>query len=78
MAVPIVPPLGFDDLSADEKLDYIHELWGHFADHPEHVPVPDWHRSVVSERLATYRRGEMTTRPWSEIREELLSRLRDR
>jgi hypothetical protein len=38
--------------------------------------VPDWRRQVVAERLAAHRRGEMTSRPWSEIREELLDRLR--
>jgi hypothetical protein len=30
----------------------------------------------VSERLAAHRRGEMPTRPWPEVREELLARLR--
>jgi hypothetical protein len=40
--------------------------------------VPDWHREVVAERLAAHRRGEMTSRPWSEVREELLARLRTR
>ena len=62
--------------SPDEKLEYIQALWDHFAEHPEDVPVPDWHRRVIAERLAAYRRGEITARPWSEVREELLSRLR--
>jgi hypothetical protein len=34
------------------------------------------HREVIAERLAAYRRGEMTSRPLSEVREELLARLR--
>jgi putative addiction module component (TIGR02574 family) len=76
MAQPTLPPPGFDELSPDEKLEYIQALWDHFSEHPEDVPVPDWHRQVVAERLAAHRRGEMTSRPWSEIREELLARLR--
>lgn len=76
MAQPALPPPGFDELSPDEKLEYIQALWDHFAEHPEDVPVPDWHRQVIAERLGAYRRGEMTARPWSEIREELLARLR--
>jgi hypothetical protein len=40
------------------------------------VPVPDWHREVVAERLAAHRRGEMTAHPWPEVREELLARPR--
>jgi putative addiction module component (TIGR02574 family) len=76
MAQPTVPPPGFEDLSPEEKLEYIQALWDHFSEHPEEVPVPDWHRQVVAERLAAHRRGEITSRPWSEIREELLTRLR--
>jgi putative addiction module component (TIGR02574 family) len=76
MRQPALPPPGFDELSPDEKLEYIQALWDHFSQHPEDVPVPDWHRQVVAERLATHRRGEMTSRPWSEVREELLARLR--
>jgi putative addiction module component (TIGR02574 family) len=76
MAQPTLPPPGFDELSADEKLEYIQALWGHFSEHPEEVPVPDWHREIVAERLASHRRGEMTSRAWPEVREELLARLR--
>jgi putative addiction module component (TIGR02574 family) len=76
MAQPALPPRGFDELSADEKLEYIQALWANFSKHPEEVPLPDWHRQVVAERLAAHRRGEMTSRPWSDVREELLARLR--
>jgi putative addiction module component (TIGR02574 family) len=76
MAQPTPPPPGFDELSSDEKLEYIQALWDDFSEHPEEVPIPDWHRQVVAERLAAHRRGEITSRPWSDIREELLARLR--
>src|SRR5687768_1986436 len=36
-------PPGFDDLSIDEKLDYVHSLWDRIFAHPEDIPVPDWH-----------------------------------
>ena len=76
VAQPALPPPGFDELSPGEKLEYIQALWDHFSEHSEEVPVPDWHRQVIAERLAAHRRGEMTSRPWSEIREELLAQLR--
>ena len=76
MTPPVIPPPGFDELSPDEKLEYIQELWDRFAEHPETVPTPDWHREVIAERLASYRAGTMTSRPWSDVREELLARLR--
>ena len=63
MAQPTLPPPGFDELSPEEKLEYIQALWDHFAEHSHEVPVPDWHGQVIAERLTTYRRGEITSRP---------------
>jgi putative addiction module component (TIGR02574 family) len=76
MAQPALPPPGFDELSAEEKLEYIQALWDHFSENPEVVPVPDWHRQIVLQRLAAHRRGETISRPWPDIRDELLARLR--
>ena len=76
MTFPAMPPPGFDELSPEEKLDYVQALWDRVASHPEDVPVPDWHRDVVAERLAAHRAGEGSSRPWEEVRQELLSRLR--
>lgn len=77
MAQPALPPPGFDELSADEKLEYVQALWESVSERPEDVPVPDWHRRVVAERLAAHRGGEASARPWSEVREDLLTRLRN-
>jgi putative addiction module component (TIGR02574 family) len=63
MGQSAVPPPGFDELSPDEKLEYIQALWDHFSEHPADVPVPDWHRQVVAERLAAHRRGEINLTP---------------
>ena len=64
------PPPGFDELSAEEKLDYVQSLWNHIAAKPEEVPVPAWHLEVLDERLA----NEADSRPgrsWDEFREDL-------
>jgi putative addiction module component (TIGR02574 family) len=76
MAQPAIPPPGFDELSPDEKLEYVQALWDRVSEHPDDVPMPDWHREVVAQRLETHRRGDMTSRPWSDVREDLLTRLR--
>ena len=49
MAGLTLPPPGFDQLSPDEKLEYIEALWEHMTEHPEDVPIEDWHRDVVRE-----------------------------
>jgi putative addiction module component (TIGR02574 family) len=71
-----MPPPGFDDLSAEDKLDYIQALWDRFTARPEDVPVPDWHHEVVAERLDSLDRGEGSGRPWEAVRADLLARLR--
>jgi hypothetical protein len=75
MALPAVPPPPFDELSGEEKLHSTQALWDRIAARPDEVPVPEWHLRVIRERLEIYRSGQERSRPWPEIREELLSRL---
>ena len=75
--VPITPP-GFDDLSVEGKLDYVQLLWDRIVAKPDEIPVPDWHRQLLDERLAAYGGSPHEGRPWQEVRDELLRRLRDR
>lgn len=62
-----MPPPGFDALSVDEQMDYVQSLWDHIAARPEDVPVPDWHRQILAERLASYRASENPGREWQEV-----------
>ena len=73
-----IPPPGFDDLSVEEKLDYVQSLWDRIAAKPDAIPVPGWHRQVLNERLAAYEASPHEGRQWEEVREELLRKLRDR
>ncbi len=71
-----IPPPGFDELSVEEKIEYVGALWTRIAAHPEQVPVPDWHREVLRARLAAHEKGESSVRPWSEVQRDLLAALR--
>jgi putative addiction module component (TIGR02574 family) len=79
MSKPVpLPPPGFDDLSVDEKIDYLQSLWDRVADTPEAIHVPDWHREIIDERLK-----DLDTRPdagdsWESVQERLRKRLADR
>lgn len=73
-----LPPPGFDDLSTEEKLDYVQSLWDRIAAHPEAVPVPDWHRKVLEERLEAHRANPAEGRPWEDVRQEILDKLQRR
>ena len=75
-AVPNPPP-GFDELTFDEKLDYIPSLWDRVAAKPGAVPVPDWHLELIGERLHAGREQPSLGRPWSEVRDDARTRLRE-
>lgn len=71
-----LPPPGFDDLSVEEKLDYVQSLWDHIATHPEELPVPEWHQRVLQERLDSHRTHPEAARPWEEVRNEITEKLK--
>ncbi|HEX4498824.1 MAG TPA: addiction module protein [Thermoanaerobaculia bacterium] len=76
--LPVLPPPGFDDLTAEEKLDYVQSLWDHIAVHPEALPVPDWHRRILQDRMESHRLDRGAARPWEEVREEISEKVKQR
>ena len=79
MAKPIPsPPPGFDDLSIEERIDFVQSLWDRIAATPEQVPVPDWHQRIVRERLESYRANPSEGRSWADARADIERKLRDR
>ena len=67
------PPAGFDELSVEDQIEYVQELWDKITSRPEEVPVPDWHLEIIKERLARENPDEGT--PWEEFEKELLEQL---
>ena len=71
MAQPVPnPPPGFEALSIDEKIDYVESLWDRIVDEST-VPIPEWHRELLRERLEAHRTDPAAGRLWSEVRAEL-------
>ena len=68
--VPLPPP-GFDDLSVEEKLDYLQSLWDRTAASPESIPVPDWHREILDERLTDLEANPDAGDTWEAVQERL-------
>ncbi len=72
MAKPIpLPRAGFDDLSVDEKIDYLQSLWDRIAATPETVPVPEWHHEVLAERLKDVEANPSSGESWDVVQERL-------
>jgi putative addiction module component (TIGR02574 family) len=63
-----LPPPGFDDLTVEDKLDYLQSLWDRLAATPDEIPVPGWHQQVIEERLRAHRADPDAGRSWEEVR----------
>jgi putative addiction module component (TIGR02574 family) len=74
MPVPFPPP-GFDDLSVDEKVEYLELLWNRIAAIPETLAVPEWHREAISERLRDLESNPNTGDSWEVVQKRLRGRL---
>lgn len=77
MATPLpIPPPGFDRLTVDEQIDYVQSLWDHIAASVDQVPLAEWHRVVLEERLAAHKSAPQEARPWPDVINRLHDRLR--
>ena len=70
-----LPPPGFDDLSLEDQIDYIQSLWDRIAAKPDQVPIPDWHRQVIRQRMADPEASPSEGGPWEEVREEIRKKI---
>ncbi len=75
IALPVPPP-GFDELNIDEQIEYVQALWDRIAAKEDRVAVPDWHREILDERLADLEASPAASRPWEEVRADLLKSTR--
>ncbi len=76
-ALPLPPP-GFDDLSVEDQIEYVQALWDRIAAKEDKVPLPDWHREVLDERLADLDANPDAGRPWEEVEADLVKRSREK
>lgn len=73
-----IPPPGFDELTVDEQIDYVQSLWERIAATPEQVPVPDWHREMLDERLKEHDANPNVGESWDVVRGRLRNKLNNR
>jgi putative addiction module component (TIGR02574 family) len=68
--VPL-PPRGFDDLSVDEKIDYVQSLWDRIAASPEAIPAPERHLEILDQRLKDLEANPGAGDSWDIVQERL-------
>jgi putative addiction module component (TIGR02574 family) len=62
-------------LPADRRLAIIEALWNSLAADPASVPIPQWHRNLLAERLAADDTDTSLGQSWDEVRREIESGL---
>ena len=68
--VPLPPP-GFDDLSVDEKIDYVQSLWDRIAASPEAIPAREWHQEILDQRVKDLEANPDAGHSWDVVQERL-------
>jgi putative addiction module component (TIGR02574 family) len=66
-----LPPPGFDDLSVDEKIDYVQSLWDRIAASPEAIPAREWHREILDQRVQDLEANPDAGDSWDIVQERL-------
>jgi putative addiction module component (TIGR02574 family) len=66
--------IDIESLSRDEKLELIERLWNSLTSNEEDIPIPEWHRDLLDQRLDDLEREG----PVGISVDELVGRLRGR
>ena len=76
MSNPVqIPPPGFEGLSIEEKIEYVQSLWDHIAADVDTVPLADWQKQLLDDRLRDLERNPEAGIPWSQVRARVLRKL---
>lgn len=75
MSESISIPPGFDELSIEKKLEYVQSLWNRIAEDEAKVPVPNWHKNIIKERLRDLETQPEDVYEWEDVRAELQKEL---
>lgn len=76
MAKPPAVPPGFDELTVEEQLDCVMNLWDRISADPDRIPVRQSHLDLAAERLAAHRANPAASEPAFEALERILRKYR--
>ena len=71
-----IPP-EFNAAPTEQRIAFVQDLWNQIAQDPDNVSVPESHKRILSERLEEYRRNPQAGKPWSEVRDQILEKIRN-
>lgn len=71
-----LPRIDLSALTDAERLQLLDQVWESFRQDPQSLPVTTAQRAEPDRRQAAYDAGNLRTRSWQEVREEIRGRLR--
>jgi putative addiction module component (TIGR02574 family) len=70
------PALNISDLTPEERLRLIEELWDSLSEEPGAVPLTNAQREELDRRLDDLERSGSVGIPWDEVLQQIRSRAR--
>jgi putative addiction module component (TIGR02574 family) len=61
-------------LPVDERLKLIEELWDSIDAAADALPLPDWHRTEIDERLEELDSGVSSGASWGEVHRRIVEK----
>ena len=68
------PVLPLDQMTREEKLRIMEELWTDLSRHESQFESPAWHGDVLRERAEAVKSGKETFLDWEEVKKQLRNR----
>jgi len=63
--------LAIDEMTLEQKLQAMEDLWDDLCRHEEALPVHQWQRDTLDEREAAIAQGESRFLDWEEAKERI-------
>jgi putative addiction module component (TIGR02574 family) len=70
--------LGVDRLSAEDRLNLMHEIWDSLAAEPGRTYLTDSQRKELERRIAEHEADPSDVVPWEQVKAEALARCQRR
>lgn len=71
-------PAEFESAGNAERIEFVQALWDRIAKDQTTVPIPEEHKRILDQRLDAYASDPKAGRAWTDVRDELLAKLRNR
>ena len=58
-------------LNLTEKIMLVEDIWDEIAESNESIPLYDWQKQELDQRLGAYKKGELKTFDWQTVHDSL-------